>query len=123
MREKEDGVKHDFHPQLCPQELLPMVFFFHWADKSTRGRTSLSHILPSKLHPAYFSSLSDISTFSHHPLILTHFFHPFSLILQVFTYLRLPSSACPSTGPHTASCRYCASLSSSSDSQSVTLHL
>lgn len=37
---------------------------------------------------------------------------------SVFTFLQLPSSVCPSIHPHTASHRYCASLSSLSDSQS-----
>lgn len=71
MREGEDGVKHDFHPQLCPQELLCMVFSFGCADKSGQG----GHHCPTSYH-SFSIPISTPSCFHPIPIFPTSQFRP-----------------------------------------------
>lgn len=100
-RERGDGVKHDFHPQLCPQELLCLVFSFDCADKSARG----GHHCPTSYHsfsipiPSHIPSRSDIPDIAFSTPVPSHFHGRLPpLIPHVFAFLRLspPPSVPPS---------------------------
>lgn len=93
---REDGVKHDFHPQLCPQELLRMVFSFGCADKSAHRCPTSYYSLHSNLHPSLFNPIPRFpaSLFQLSPSLS---FSLFSLLL--LTFLHLPPLPLPLPPP------------------------
>lgn len=114
MREGRGWCKTWLPPSALPRYSRCTRWWFFYSAQGGQHRGTFFFLfllfLPyTHLHPTCFH-LVPIFPISHLSLLSS----------RVFTFLRAPP---PSIHPHTASCRYCASLSSLSDSQSVTLHL